>query len=79
MIAVLLLLAEAWWIPCPAAVAGVLFTACLRIGAAVTRRTESREAARQWGELGRAHPSPHPTVPGTSWPSASAPGRWPSP
>ncbi|MEU8972002.1 hypothetical protein AB0D11_22465 [Streptomyces monashensis] len=60
VIAVLLLPAEAWWIPCAAAAAGVLLTACLRIGAAAARRTESREAACHWGELGHAHPLPPP-------------------
>ncbi|MET9076568.1 hypothetical protein ABZX95_31495 [Streptomyces sp. NPDC004232] len=60
VIAVLLLLAEAWWIPCAAAAAGMLLTAGLRIGAAVARRTESRESARHWGELGPVRPSPPP-------------------
>ncbi|MGW0144921.1 hypothetical protein ACWDVU_04845 [Streptomyces sp. NPDC003333] len=50
--AVLLLLTEAWWIPCGAAVAGLLVTAVLRTVAMVTRRREVREAACQWRELG---------------------------
>ncbi|MFD8724428.1 hypothetical protein ACFV2H_42350 [Streptomyces sp. NPDC059629] len=58
--AVLLLLAEAWWISCAAAVAGVLVTVGLRIRAVVQRRGEAREAARQWREL--AGPSLLPPV-----------------
>ncbi|WP_225838582.1 hypothetical protein [Streptomyces sp. NK08204] len=56
IVAVLLLLAEAWWIPCAAAVAGGLLSAGLRIHAAVLRRDETREAARQWRELGHGKP-----------------------
>ncbi|MGW0882277.1 hypothetical protein [Streptomyces sp. NPDC002671] len=58
IVAVLLLLAEAWWIPCAAAVAGVLVTTGLWLRAAVQRRHEVREVARQWGELGHAQPPP---------------------
>lgn len=56
IVAVLMLLAEAWWIPCVAAVAGGLLSAGLRIHASVQRRAEVREAARQWGELGHGRP-----------------------
>ena len=59
IVAVLLLLAEAWWIPCAAAVAGALVTVGLRIRAVVARRGEAREAARQWRELaGSGRPLP---------------------
>jgi len=59
IVAVLLLLAGAWWIPCAAAVAGLLVTAVLRILAVVARRSEVREAARQWRELaGSGRPLP---------------------
>ncbi len=49
IVSVLMLLAEAWWVPCVAAVAGGLLSAGLRIHASVQCRNEVREAARQWG------------------------------
>ncbi|GAA0628865.1 hypothetical protein GCM10009535_00200 [Streptomyces thermocarboxydovorans] len=58
IVAVLLLVAEAWWIPSAAAVAGAALTAALRVGAAVQRRREMREAARHWAELSRQVPRP---------------------
>ncbi|GAA3820121.1 hypothetical protein [Streptomyces chiangmaiensis] len=57
-VAVLLLLAEAWWIPRAAAVVGGLVSAGLRIRAAVLRRNEAGETARQWSELGHGRPLP---------------------
>jgi hypothetical protein len=59
LVAALLLLAEPWWIPCAAAVAGGAAAVALRVHAAVARRAEHREAARQWRELsGTARPLP---------------------
>jgi predicted membrane chloride channel (bestrophin family) len=51
VVAVLLLVCEAWWTPFVAAVAGVAVTLGFRAGAAVQRRRETREAARHWAEL----------------------------
>ena len=56
IVAVLLLVAEAWWIP--SAAAGAALTAALRVRAAVQRRREMREAARHWAELSRQVPRP---------------------
>lgn len=58
LVAVLLLLAGDWWVPGTAALTGALVTAGLRVRATVRRHEERREAARQWGELGRTRP-PH--------------------
>ena len=51
VIAAVLLVARAWWIPCGVAVAGAAVTAGLRAGAVVQRRREERETARHWAEL----------------------------
>lgn len=51
MVAVLLLVSEAWWTPSAAAVAGAAVMLRLRAGAAVQRRRETREAAHDWAEL----------------------------
>ncbi|MFJ9863812.1 hypothetical protein [Streptomyces sp. NPDC101165] len=51
VVAVLLLVSEAWWVPSGAAVAGVAVTLGLRVRASLQRRRESRETARQWAEL----------------------------
>ncbi|MGW2700046.1 hypothetical protein [Streptomyces sp. NPDC001340] len=51
VVAVLLLVAEAWWVPSGAAVAGAAVTLGLRVRASLQRRRESREAASQWAEL----------------------------
>ncbi|MFD0505352.1 hypothetical protein ACFQ0G_25505 [Streptomyces chiangmaiensis] len=70
-VAVLLLLAEAWWIPRAAAVVGGLVSAGLRIRAAVLRRNEAGKppaSGASWATAGRC---PRPTAPGTSWPSSS--------
>lgn len=58
IVAVLLLMAEAWWIPFTAAGAGAVLTAGLGLCAAVRRRRELREAARQWAQLRRGQPRP---------------------
>lgn len=52
VIAVLLLVCEEWWTPSGAAVAGTAFTVGLRARAAVQRRREMRDAARDWAALG---------------------------
>ncbi|MFF8423699.1 MULTISPECIES: hypothetical protein [unclassified Streptomyces] len=52
VVAVLLLVSEAWWIPSGAAVAGAVVTLGLRVRASRQRSRESREAAYQWAELG---------------------------
>ncbi|MFE7979153.1 hypothetical protein [Streptomyces shenzhenensis] len=58
IVALALLLAEAWWIPCAVAVAGAAATVGLRAGAVVQRRREARESARNWAELGHAGQPP---------------------
>ncbi|WP_055713000.1 hypothetical protein [Streptomyces torulosus] len=55
--AVLLLVADPWWVPGAVAAAGTATTAGLRIRAAVRRRSEAREAlATQLRDVGRADP-----------------------
>ncbi|WP_326580010.1 hypothetical protein OG250_19740 [Streptomyces sp. NBC_00487] len=56
IIAALLMVSEAWWIPCAAAVAGTAVTVGFRIRAAAQHRREAREAARHWAQLGRCRP-----------------------
>ncbi|MEU6091390.1 hypothetical protein ABZ865_32365 [Streptomyces sp. NPDC047085] len=51
IVAVLLLVSEAWWTPFATAVAGAAVTVGLRARAAVQHRRETREAARDWAEL----------------------------
>ncbi|GLW49410.1 hypothetical protein Stsp02_50710 [Streptomyces sp. NBRC 14336] len=58
VIAVLLMLAEAWWIPAAAAGAGTAVTVALRVCAAVQHRRETHEAARQWSQLSQGQPLP---------------------
>ncbi|MGW3954338.1 hypothetical protein ACWEKM_26185 [Streptomyces sp. NPDC004752] len=58
LVAVLLLVSKNWWIPCAAAMAGAVATVGLRAGAAVQRRRETRETARDWAELGRTGQPP---------------------
>ncbi|MFJ8273314.1 hypothetical protein ACIQ8G_24000 [Streptomyces sp. NPDC094154] len=74
-LAVLLLIAEAWWTPVAAAVAGTVAATALRLHAAARRRREAREMVRHWGHLGHV---PLPTGP-SSPPSSSAAWsrRWP--
>ncbi|MET8765748.1 hypothetical protein [Streptomyces sp. NPDC004658] len=50
--AILLLVCEEWWTPSGVAVAGTTLTVCLRARAAVQRRREMRETAREWAALG---------------------------
>ncbi|MFF7902568.1 hypothetical protein ACFZCV_27825 [Streptomyces sp. NPDC007920] len=57
-LAVLLLVAEAWWTPVAAAVAGAL-----RLHAAARRRREAREMVHHWTHLGHV---PSPTAPSHS-------------
>lgn len=52
IVAVLLLVCEEWWTPSGAAMAGAVVTVGLRAQAAVQRRREMREAARDWAALG---------------------------
>ncbi|GHG95908.1 hypothetical protein [Streptomyces rubradiris] len=54
--AVLLLVADAWWIPGTAVVAGAVPTAGLRVRAAMRRRRETEEAAHHWARLCPARP-----------------------
>lgn len=51
VVALLLIVATAWWAPCAVAVVGGTAAAALRVDAAVRRAGERREAARQWAEL----------------------------
>ncbi|MFF4716902.1 hypothetical protein ACFY2V_36745 [Streptomyces eurythermus] len=53
---VLLLVAEAWWIPCAAVVAGAVLATGLRVRAAMRRRRETEEAAHHWAWLSPARP-----------------------
>ncbi|MEU3095516.1 hypothetical protein ABZ690_12025 [Streptomyces sp. NPDC006967] len=46
-----LLVATAWWVPAAVAALGGPAAGVLRIGAAVRRAGERREAARQWAQL----------------------------
>ncbi|MFJ2568559.1 hypothetical protein ACIO02_37560 [Streptomyces sp. NPDC087568] len=62
-LAVLLLIAEAWWTPVAAAVAGTVAATALRLHAAARRRREAREMVRHWGHLGHV---PLPTGPSRS-------------
>ncbi|MFJ3247033.1 hypothetical protein [Streptomyces sp. NPDC086782] len=59
-LAVLLLIAEAWWTPVAAAVAGAVVATALRLHAATRRRHEAREMAGHWSRLGHV---PSPTDP----------------
>ncbi|MCX5166759.1 hypothetical protein OG616_01855 [Streptomyces antibioticus] len=52
LVALLLLAAEAWWVPGGVAATGAVVTVCLLGRAGVQRRREVREAARDWAELG---------------------------
>ncbi|MEU5083671.1 MULTISPECIES: hypothetical protein [Streptomyces] len=52
IVAVLLLVCEEWWPPSGASLAGAVATVSLRAHAAVQRRRETREAARDWAALG---------------------------
>ncbi|CAL9291603.1 hypothetical protein [Streptomyces sp. SudanB182_2057] len=54
--AVLLLVAEPWWIPCAAVVTGAVLTTGLRVRAAIRRRRETEEAAHHWARLCPARP-----------------------
>ncbi|MFJ2305525.1 hypothetical protein [Streptomyces sp. NPDC087787] len=62
-LAVLLLIAEAWWTPVAAAVAGTVAATALRLHAAARRRREAREMVRHWSHLGQV---PLPTAPSRS-------------
>ncbi|MGW5127025.1 hypothetical protein ACWEQ7_23865 [Streptomyces sp. NPDC004069] len=62
-LAVLLLVAEAWWTPVAAAVAGATVAIALRLHAAARRRREAREMAGHWTRLGHV---PAPTGPSHS-------------
>ncbi|MFF5475103.1 hypothetical protein [Streptomyces achromogenes] len=57
-VAILLLVAEPWWIPCTAAAVGAVVTVGLRIRTAVRRRRETQEAARHWARLRPTRPVP---------------------
>ncbi|MEV0181956.1 hypothetical protein AB0I54_22080 [Streptomyces sp. NPDC050625] len=59
-VAVLFLVAEGWWIPSAVAALGIAVTAALRIRAAVQRRRERHEVARQWTQLRHDQPPPDP-------------------
>ncbi|MEU6072047.1 MULTISPECIES: hypothetical protein [Streptomyces] len=59
-VALLLLVAEGWWIPSAVAAVGIAVTAGLRVRAAVQRRRERHEVARQWTELRHDQPPPDP-------------------
>ncbi|WP_330340236.1 hypothetical protein [Streptomyces sp. NBC_00557] len=52
VVAVLLFACEEWWTPSGVAVAGAAVTVGLRAQAAVQRRREMRQAARDWAALG---------------------------
>jgi hypothetical protein len=56
LVAVLLLVSDAWWPPATGAALGGTATVVLRLLAAVRRRRETREAARHWALLGGAEP-----------------------
>ncbi|MFI2206505.1 hypothetical protein ACH47Z_38290 [Streptomyces sp. NPDC020192] len=58
VVAVLLLVSEAWWAPTVAAGVGAAVTLDLRVRAAVQRRREQRETARHWSELREDQRSP---------------------
>ncbi|QOV34040.1 hypothetical protein IM697_28205 [Streptomyces ferrugineus] len=58
-VAVLLLVADAWWAPVGTAAVGAAATAGLRIRAAVRRRYEAREIARHWAALRHTAPPDH--------------------
>ncbi|GGX91194.1 hypothetical protein [Streptomyces anandii] len=60
VLALLLLVAEGWWAPGVAAVVGATATAALRLDAAVLRRREVRDTARQWARLGGPVPAAGP-------------------
>ncbi|MCZ0210311.1 hypothetical protein AB0F45_37630 [Streptomyces achromogenes] len=60
IVAILLFVAEPWWMPCAAAAVGAVVTVGLRIRTVARRRRETQEAARHWARLG-----PTPPVPGT--------------
>ncbi|MFB7733165.1 hypothetical protein ACFC08_01940 [Streptomyces sp. NPDC056112] len=60
-LAVLLLVAEAWWTPVAAAVAGATVAAALRLHAVARRRREAREMAHHWNHLGHVPPPPCPS------------------
>ncbi|UXY31740.1 hypothetical protein [Streptomyces sp. HUAS TT20] len=62
-VAVLLLVAEGWWIPSAVAALGIAVTAALRIRAAVEQRRERREVAVQWTELRHDQPPRDPGRP----------------
>ncbi|MFJ3336876.1 hypothetical protein [Streptomyces sp. NPDC086766] len=62
-LAVLLLVAEGWWVPGVAALLGAVTSTALRLRAAVQRRREARETAHQWAGLGHV---PGPAGPGRS-------------
>ncbi|MFI1417199.1 hypothetical protein ACH4VX_04265 [Streptomyces sp. NPDC020731] len=53
-VALVLLVATAWWMPAAVAAVGGPAAAALRIGAAVRHAGEQREAARQWAQLSHA-------------------------
>ncbi|MEU6271345.1 hypothetical protein ABZ871_02795 [Streptomyces populi] len=57
VIAVLLLVTGAWWIPALTAAAGTAVALVLRTRAAVRRRREEREAARHWEQLRWSRPA----------------------
>ncbi|MFD5817248.1 hypothetical protein [Streptomyces sp. NPDC127038] len=59
IVAVLFLVAEAWWVPAGAAAAGAAVAAGLRTRAALRRRREAEEAARHWARL---RPDGHPSA-----------------
>ncbi|MEU6243847.1 hypothetical protein [Streptomyces sp. NPDC047024] len=62
--AVALLLTEGWWPVAVTLAAGVVPTTAVRLRAAILRRRESKEAARDWAELRAIPPPPTPSRPG---------------
>ncbi|MFE6282690.1 hypothetical protein [Streptomyces sp. NPDC057877] len=57
LVAVLLLLADGWWLTGAAAGAGAVATAALGLQAAVAHRRTARETAREWAQLVAAGPA----------------------
>ncbi|MGW7529302.1 hypothetical protein [Streptomyces sp. NPDC054783] len=58
IVAILLLVAEPWWIPCAAAAVGAVVTVGLRLRTAAQRRRETQEAARHWAQVRPTQPVP---------------------
>ncbi|WP_018546981.1 hypothetical protein [Streptomyces sp. LaPpAH-108] len=61
--ALVLFLTEGWWPVAVPLTAGAATTTALRLRAAILRRRESKEAARDWAELRAAPPVPIPRRP----------------